>query len=135
MVVSYTVDARAEREFDPHRRVPRGQNLTAEPQLDRITSMRRLAALLALSFLLAPLGCGGDDEGDEHTFDTYAECFIHLQQEEGASDVGATTECDATFELSHDDNADCQADHEADVGDGVPQAAIDAHCDTEFPPA
>jgi hypothetical protein len=97
--------------------------------------MKSLRTLVAVCLLSAPLGCGGDDEGDEHTFDTYVECYVHLHEEEGSSDVGATTECDATFEISHDDNADCRADHEADVSDGVPQAAIDVHCDTEFPPA
>lgn len=34
-----------------------------------------------------------------------------------------------------DDNGDCRADHAAEVTAGVPQAAIDTHCDAEFPPA
>lgn len=75
--------------------------------------MKRLRYAVAI-FLLGPvLACGGDDH-EEHEF-------------------GATTECDAFFEVDHDDNADCQADHAADVTAGVPQTAIDAHCDAEFP--
>ena len=92
---------------------------------------RRLA--LALFLLTAPLACGGDDH-EEHEFETYLECYDH-HVEEGLNDVGATTECDAFFEVEHDDNTGCQADHAADVTAGVPQAAIDTHCDEEFPPA
>jgi hypothetical protein len=92
-----------------------------------------LRILFALCLLSLPLACGGDD--DEHQFETFVECYTHHHDEEGLSDVGATTECDAIFELSHDDNAGCKADHAADVTAGVPQTAIDAHCDTAFPPA
>lgn len=89
----------------------------------------------AIALLLAagPLACS-DDEHGEHAFETYVECYQHYQ-EEGQSDIGATTECDGFFELDHDDNADCVADHAADVTAGVPDAAIVAHCDAEFPPA
>lgn len=94
--------------------------------------MKSLRTLLATIFLSGMLACGGDDE-DEHEFETYLECYTHHADEEGLSDIGATTECDALFEVAHDDNADCQADHAADVTAGVPQTAIDAHCDAEFP--
>ncbi len=96
-----------------------------------MTSLRAAIASLLLS---SPLACGDDDHGEEHEFATYLECYDH-HIEEGLTDVGATTECDGFFELDHDDNADCRADHAADLTAGVPQAAIDTHCDGEFPPA
>ena len=89
--------------------------------------MKSLRCVLGLLLLSAAFACGGDDEGDEHNFDTYVECYEHSVGE-GQSDVGATTECDGFFEISHDDAADCAADHAADVTAGVPQTAIDAHC-------
>ena len=92
-------------------------------------SLRYAVAILLLGPVLA---CGGDDH-EEHEFETYLECWEHHHDEEGLTDIGATTECDAFFEVDHDDNADCQADHAADVTAGVPQTAIDAHCDAEFP--
>ncbi len=96
--------------------------------------MRCLRAVIACLVLGAPLACGDDDHEEDHDFATYLECYDH-HIEEGLTEVGATTECDGIFELSHDDSADCQADHAADVTDGVAQAAIDTHCDAEFPPA
>ena len=95
--------------------------------------MRCLRHLLAPVLLASLVACGGDDH-EEHEFETYLECWEH-QEEEGLTDIGATTECDAFFEITHDDNADCLADHTAEVTAGVPQTAIDAHCDSEFPPA
>jgi len=90
-----------------------------------------LRCLLGPLLLSMTFGCGGDDE-EEHDFATYLECYDH-HIEEGLTDVGATTECDGFLEVSHDDAADCAADHSADVTDGVPQTAIDAHCAAEFP--
>jgi hypothetical protein len=106
------------------------------PRRNLVTSrsMKSLRTLLAFVLLSAPLACG-DEHGDEHEFETYVECFTHHQGEEGLSDIAATTECDAIFEVSHDDNAGCKADHAADVTAGVAQTAIDAHCDAAFPPA
>ena len=82
---------------------------------------------LVLSLLMAgAVACGGDDHEHED-FETYLECYEH-GVEEGLSDVGATSECDAHFEVTHTDAATCVTDHQADVTDGVPQAAIEAHC-------
>jgi hypothetical protein len=97
-------------------------------------SMRALLQLgLSIVLSLGAAACGDDDHEEEHEFATYAECYQHHAVEEGLSDIGATTECDAFFAISHADNAGCQADHAGDVTDGVPQAAIDAHCEAEFP--
>jgi hypothetical protein len=86
-----------------------------------------------ISALLLMLGVAcSDDEHGEHDFDTFIECYEH-HIEEGLTDVGATEECDGILDIDHDDNADCLADHAADVTDGVPQDAIDAHCDDVNP--
>ncbi len=90
-----------------------------------------LPSLLAALLSLAVAACGGDDHGD-HEFETFVECYDH-HIEEGLTDVGATEECDGILDIDHDDNAGCLADHEADVTDGVPQTAIDAHCDDVNP--
>ena len=96
--------------------------------------MKRLRTVLAFAFLTGAVACGGDDE-EEHEFETYFECWEHHHDDEGLSEIGTTAECDAFFEVTHDDNADCLADHATDVTAGVPQTAFAAHCDSEFPPA
>lgn len=90
--------------------------------------LRAMRTLSLMSLLLLVTACGDDGHGD-HDFADFAECYEH-HSEESATDVAATGECDDTFELTHDDEADCLAEHTADVTDGVPQAAIDAHCAT-----
>ncbi|HEU5060673.1 MAG TPA: hypothetical protein VFU21_29280 [Kofleriaceae bacterium] len=94
--------------------------------------MTSLRCTLAVFLAAGALACSDDHE--EHEFETYVECYQHYD-EEGLTDVGATTECDAFFEVEHEDNADCVADHGVDVTAGVPDAAIVAHCDAAFPPA
>jgi hypothetical protein len=97
-------------------------------------TMIRLAiarVVLLASAVATGLACGGDDHA-EHEFDTYLECYQHFAVDEGVSEVGTMTECDGYFEVEHDDAADCATDHGADVGAGVPEAAVSAHCAAEF---
>lgn len=97
--------------------------------------MSLLRALLhcAAALLLAGsvIACS-DDEHGEHEFDTFIGCYDH-HIEEGLTDVGATEECDGILDIDHADHAGCLSDHEGDVTDGVPQDAIDAHCDDVNP--
>ena len=82
--------------------------------------------IVFLGLLLA--GCGGE----EHNFATYVECFDH-ETEEGGSAEYSTAECDDFFMVTHTSNGDCRTDHGADVTAGVPQTAINTHCDRLFP--
>ena len=88
--------------------------------------------LLSAAALLLMLSAACSDEHGEHDFESFVECYEH-HVEEGLTDVGATEECDGILDIDHEDHDACLADHESDVTDGVPQAAIDAHCDDVNP--